>query len=219
MGRRPRLGALHLRNRTAPQGPRGDDLGVLRDAGHDPLHVVLERERRALPRRARRGRRPLFRRAQPRVDHRRHPPVQGEALQGAAFRLGRVRKNALGRRDLPVQDDGHRRRVLDGRRARRPSEAAFRSPKSTARSSSSTTRTRRASSERPGAEPRKRKESTARSPSRPARSARRWARRRADSSRGPRLWSKCSASGRGRRSFPIRFHRPSREGPSRPFAC
>jgi glycine C-acetyltransferase len=52
---------------------------LLRHRRHDPVLVVLRRERRALRDAARTRRRDHQRRAQPRVDHRRHPPLQGRA--------------------------------------------------------------------------------------------------------------------------------------------
>ena len=69
------LGAIHLRNAIGAQGARGPPLGVPGHRGHHLVLVVLRRQRRAVrdhPRRAGRG---DLRRAQPRIDHRRHPPV------------------------------------------------------------------------------------------------------------------------------------------------
>ena len=68
--------------------------GVPRHGGRDPLLVVLRRERRPLRDAARRGRRDHQRRAQPRVDHRRHPPLQGRAPPLRARRHGRARGGA-----------------------------------------------------------------------------------------------------------------------------
>ena len=64
---------------------------------HDPLHVLLERQRGALRRRPRRARRPLLRRAQPRLDHRRRAALQGEAVPGAAQRPEGARPDARAR--------------------------------------------------------------------------------------------------------------------------
>ena len=123
MGERPRLRPLHLRNAAAPQGAGGDDLDVLRDRRHDPLHVLLERERGALPAASpRRGCRP-HRRPEPRVDHRRHPPLQGEALHRAARRPRGIREGAEGGPVLPASPPDHRRRLLDGGRDRPASRA------------------------------------------------------------------------------------------------
>ena len=47
---------VHLRHPGHPQGARGGDRALPRDGGHDPLHVLLRRQRRPLrdaPRRAR----------------------------------------------------------------------------------------------------------------------------------------------------------------------
>ena len=61
-------------------------------------------------------------RAQSRVDHRRGPPLQGEALSLCQQRHGRPRGPARGRRrgGRAVQADRDRRRVFHGRRDRRP---------------------------------------------------------------------------------------------------
>ena len=86
LGRGPRLGALHLRHAGAPQGARGRDRLVLRHRRHDPLHDVLGRQRGPLRRDSRRARRALLGRAEPRLDHRRRAPLQGQALPRAAQR-------------------------------------------------------------------------------------------------------------------------------------
>ena len=90
-GRRPLgsgagVGALHLRHAGAAQGARGRDRVLLRHRRHDPLHDLLERQRGPLRRGPRRAGRALLRRAQPRLDHRRRAPLQGEALPRAARR-------------------------------------------------------------------------------------------------------------------------------------
>ena len=78
------LGALHLRHAGHPQGAREGARRVPRHGRHDPLHLVLRRERRPLRDAARRERRDRLRRAQPRVDHRRHPPLQGRSASATS---------------------------------------------------------------------------------------------------------------------------------------
>ena len=51
---------------------------------HDPLFVLLGRQRRTVRDAPRPGRRHDLRRAEPRLDHRRHPPVQGPAASATA---------------------------------------------------------------------------------------------------------------------------------------
>ena len=53
---------------------------VLRHRGHHSLRRLLRRQRRPVRAAAGRRGRGHFRRAEPRLDHRRHPPVQGQAL-------------------------------------------------------------------------------------------------------------------------------------------
>ena len=114
------VGAVHLRHPDRPQGTGVRAQPVPRHRRHDPVLVVLRRQRRSLrddPRRA--GLRDQ-RCAQPRVDHRRHPPVQGPSAAVRQQRHGAAGATAAGgvRRPLPV--DRHRWRVLDGRCDRRP---------------------------------------------------------------------------------------------------
>ncbi len=71
---------------------------VPRHRGRHPLLVLLRRQRRPLRDPARRGGRDHLRRAQPRVDHRRHPPLQGRAPPLRPRRHGRARGRAAGRR-------------------------------------------------------------------------------------------------------------------------
>ncbi len=128
------------------------DLEVLRDGGHDPLHVLLERERgplRAPPRRG--GRAPLGR-PEPRLDHRRHPPLQGEALPRPARRPRGSREGARGGPGAPAPPLHHGRGLLDGGRDRAARARSRTSARSTTRRWSSTTRTRPASSARRGAD-------------------------------------------------------------------
>ena len=119
-----------------------------RHRGHDPLLLLLRRQRRAVRDAARRGGRGHLRRAQPRLDHRRHPPVQGEAaaatptttwpswrqlLRDAAdaryrliatdgvFSMDGIIANLRGhlRPRRPVRRDGHGGRLPRGRLHRR----------------------------------------------------------------------------------------------------
>ena len=93
LGQRAGLGPLHLRHAGAPQGARAALERVPRHGGHDPLLLVLGRQRRPVrddPRRRGRGH---LRRAQPRLDHRRHSVVQGAALPLPERRHGRPRSN------------------------------------------------------------------------------------------------------------------------------
>ena len=106
------------------------DRRVPRDGGRDPLRRLLRRQRRRLRAAPRRRRRDRHRPAQPRLDHRRRAPVQGEALRLRARRHGGPRGEARGGRRPPLPADRHRRRLLDGRRRRaaaadlRPGRAA-----------------------------------------------------------------------------------------------
>ena len=120
LGQRHGLGPLHLRHAGAAQGARAGDLRVPGHRGHDPLFLVLGRQRRPVrddP--GSRGRRDL-RRAQPCLDHRRHPALQGAAAALQEQRHGRSGGQAQGGQRGPVPADRHRRRLLDGRHHRRP---------------------------------------------------------------------------------------------------
>ena len=191
-----------------------DDRDVLRDARTRSSTCPAGTRTRASSRRPRRGGRPLLRRAQPRLDHRRRPPLQGEAVPRAARRPRRPREDARGR--------PRRRRYrlfitdgvfsMEGEELADPPRVLADLARRTTRSSSSTTPTRPGSSERPGAARPRSRESTGRCRSRPARSARRWARRPAASSRGRRRSSTSCASGRGRRSSRTRCRRRSPAG-------
>ena len=80
---------------------REGDLRVPGHRGHDPLFLVLGCQRRAVrddP--GRRGRGHL-RRAEPRLDHRRHPALQGQAAALQEQRHGRPRGQAPGSRATP----------------------------------------------------------------------------------------------------------------------
>ncbi len=114
------VGALHLRHADGAHGPRVRPQRLPRHGRHDPLLLVLRRQRRSVrdpPRRA--GLRDL-RRPQPRLDHRRHPPLQGAAAALRQQRHGPAGAVPAGRLRCPLPPDRHRRRVLHGRRDRRP---------------------------------------------------------------------------------------------------
>ena len=145
LGLRHGVRALHLRHAGDPQGARGEDLELPGPGGHDPLRLVLRRQRRAVRDAARaRGRRDQ-RRAEPRVDHRRHPAVQGPALPLRELRHGRAggAPEGLGRR--AAAPDRHRRRLLHGRLRRQAGRDLRPRGEATTRWSWSTTRTPSAS--------------------------------------------------------------------------
>ena len=83
---------------------------VPRHRGRDPVRLVLRRERRGVRGAARRAGRGHLRRAQPRLDHRRRPAVQGAAAALRQPRHGRARAAAASR--LP--DARYRLVVTDG---------------------------------------------------------------------------------------------------------
>ena len=103
--------ALHLRHADGAQASsRSGCQRVPRHRGHDPLLLVLRRERRPVRDAARRARRDHQRRAEPREHHRRHPPVQGappalrEQRHGTTSR--RSSKAAGGARFRLIATDG-----------------------------------------------------------------------------------------------------------------
>jgi glycine C-acetyltransferase len=71
---------------------------VPRHRGHDPLLLLLRRQRRPVRDAARPRGRGHLRRAQPRQHHRRHPALQGAALPLPQQRHGRPRSEAAGGR-------------------------------------------------------------------------------------------------------------------------
>ena len=75
---------------------------VPRHRGHDPLQLVLRRQRRAVRDAARAGGRDHQRRAEPRQHHRRHPALQGPAAPLQEQRHGRPRGAAPGGRRRPA---------------------------------------------------------------------------------------------------------------------
>ena len=85
------LGALHLRHAGGAQAARGQDLGLPRHGGHDPLRLLLRRQWRPVRDAAWRGGRGHLRRAEPCLDHRRRAALQGEALPLRQQRHGDAR--------------------------------------------------------------------------------------------------------------------------------
>ena len=94
--------AVHLRHAGAAQAARAGALGLPADGGHDPLLVLLRRQRRRLRGAVRRRGRDHLRRAQPRLDHRRHPAVQGQAVPLQERRHGRPAHPAARRPRTPA---------------------------------------------------------------------------------------------------------------------
>ena len=173
MGLRDGLGALHLRHRRDPQGAGGPARRLPRHRGHDPVRLLLRRQRRPVRDPARRRRT----RSSPTSSTTRASSTAYGCARRSGYRYANrdmadleAQLQARGRRALPA--DRHRRRVLDGRlrrpagRDRRPGRAA------TTPWSWSTTRTRSASSARPGPARRSCSASRTGSTSSPARSAR-----------------------------------------------
>ncbi len=105
MGLRDGVRPLHLRDAGAPSRARRPPVRVPRHGRHDPLRLLLRRERRRLRGAPRRARRRDLRPAQPRVDHRRDPAVQGTAPPLRERRHGRARGAAPGgvRRAVPTR--------------------------------------------------------------------------------------------------------------------
>ena len=114
------LGALHLRGADAASRARAGDRKTPRQGRRDRVRRLLRRQRRRVRAAAGRRGRDHLRRPQPRLDHRRRPAVQGEALPLRQFRHERARGPAeAGRgRRRAVQADRDRRRLLDGRPCR-----------------------------------------------------------------------------------------------------
>ena len=112
VGLRDGVGALHLRHPDPAHRARGAAVAVPRHRGDDPLQLVLRRQRRGLRGALRRRGRDRLRRAQPRVDHRRHPAEQGRAVPVQERRHGRParpssrRPGRAGARRVCVVTDG-----------------------------------------------------------------------------------------------------------------
>ena len=98
LGLRDGLGALHLRHAGAPQRARGAALRVPRHRGHDPLQLLLRRERRPVRGAARRAR---TRSSPTQLNHASiidgDPAVQGAAAPLRERRHGRARGAARAR--------------------------------------------------------------------------------------------------------------------------
>ena len=177
--------------------------------GHDPLRVLLRRQRGPLRDAARRAGRDHLRRAQPRLDHRRRAALQGAppALRERRHRrAGEAPARGLRRAPAPDRD---RRRVLDGR-PRRAAAAHLRARRAVRRDGHGRRLARRRlhRSGRPrhaGAAWRRR----ARRPRHRARSARRSAARAAASRAGGARPSRCCGSARARTSSPTASRRRS----------
>ena len=91
-----------------------------RHRGHHPLLVLLRRQRRPVRDAPRRGGRDHLRRAQPRLDHRRRPPLQGQRASATRTTTWPTWSAAQGDAASGcAAHDRHRRRLLDGRRHRR----------------------------------------------------------------------------------------------------
>ncbi len=88
--------ALHLRHPGPPPGAGASRRAVPGHGGCDPLRRLLRRERRGLRAPARPRRRDRGRQAEPRLDHRRGAPLQGQALPLRARGHGRPRGEARG---------------------------------------------------------------------------------------------------------------------------
>ena len=205
LGLRDGLGPLHLRHRRDPQGAGGPARRLPRHRGHDPLRLLLRRQRRPVRDPARTGGRGDLRRAQPRQHHRRRPAVQGPAATATRNRdMADLEAQLQAGAGRAVPADRHRRRVLDGRLRRAAGRDLSTWPSATTRWSWSTTRTRSASSGRPA--PVRRSCSACRTgwTSSPAPWARRSAGRAAATPRRARRSSRCCASAPGRTCSPTR---------------
>ena len=121
------LGAVHLRRADAPPRARAGDRPPPRQGRRDPLRRLFRRQWRRVRAAARRSRRDHLRQPQPRLDHRRRPPLEGQALPVRQLGHERARGSAQGGRfrGRPVQAHRDRRRVLDGR-LRRQTEGGLR---------------------------------------------------------------------------------------------
>ena len=212
VGLRHGVGPLHLRHPDPAHPPRAGPVGLLRHRRHDPLLLVLRRQRGRLRGALRRARRDHLRRAQPRLAHRRHPAGQGGPLPLPQRRPDRPRPAARGGLACPAQGDRHRRGVLHGRLVRaargdlRPGRAARR-PGAGRRLARGRVRRRW----RPGHAGAVRACRTG-STSSPARWARRWAAPRAGTSAATRRSSTCCASAPGPTCSPTRSPRLSSPG-------
>ena len=92
---------LHLRHPGHPQAARAEDRRIPRHRGHHPLRLLLRRQRRPVRDPARRGGRRHLRRAEPRLHHRRHPPVQGRAATATRTATWPTSRRSSRRRGRP----------------------------------------------------------------------------------------------------------------------
>ena len=179
-----------------------------RHRGHHPLLVLLRRQRRALRDAARAGGRDHLRRAQPRLDHRRRPALQGQAPTATPTTTwptsSAACKEARGR---PPPADRDRRRLLDGRHHRRPA-GDLRPRRPLRRDGDGRRQPRRSASSAPtGAAPPSSAAWPTASTSSPARSARRSAAPPAATPAAGARSSRCCASARAPTSSPTRWRR------------
>ena len=207
--------ALHLRHADAAHASSSARLSrVPRHRGHDPLLLLLRRQRRRLRDAVRRRGRDHLRRAQPRLAHRRHPPVQGPPAALPQRRHGRPRGAARGRRGRAPTRHRHRRRLLHGRLLR-PAGRDLRPGRAVRRAGHGRRLPRRRLRRR--GRPRHARAlrgAWTASTSSPAPSARRSAAPRAATSARTRRSSTCCASGRGPTCSPTPSPRRSRPGRS-----
>ena len=113
------------------------DRRLSRQGRRDPLRRLLRRQWRRCSSRCSARRTRSSPMPQPRLDHRRHPALQGQALplrqNGDMNELEDQLKEA-DRNGATVQDDRHRRRLLDGRLCRQARRRSAPSPTATTRS-------------------------------------------------------------------------------------
>jgi threonine dehydrogenase-like Zn-dependent dehydrogenase len=113
------VGALHLRHAGRAQGTGGRAQQLPRHRGHDPLLVVLRRERRPVRDAPRRAGRVIS-------DSLNHASIIDGIRLCKAQRCATTTttwpswSSAFATRPVPLPADRHRRRVLDGRRHRQP---------------------------------------------------------------------------------------------------
>ena len=111
-------------------------LGIPGHRGHDPVFQLLRRQRRRLRVLVRQGRRDHLRCAEPRLDHRRHPVIQGRTLPlcqpGHGGSGSPAARQSVHEVPAPAHHHRHRRRVLHGRLLRPAARPSAIWPKSTA---------------------------------------------------------------------------------------
>ena len=115
------LGAFHLRHADGAQGARGAAVGVPRHRRHDPLLVVLRRQRRAVRDHLSTSR---TRSSPTRSTTRRSSTASGcaapDGLRYDNNDMDQLEQRLQETQRRPLPADRHRWRVLDGRRARQP---------------------------------------------------------------------------------------------------